>query len=160
MVYKAGMKYEKGNFITVPNKSELKKLDAQSQVLFMWLCSFTDEKGQCYPSVNRLAECCGLSRKTIIERVKILIDKGFLTKFHRFSENSQQSNLYQIHLLPSSGNTPPSSNKVQKVVQELYPPGSPVTDRTKTTEVNLLKLNSRKENLKNFLDKAKGIFKN
>jgi len=115
------MKYEKGNFITVPNKSELKKLDAQSQVLFMWLCSFTDEKGTCYPSVNRLAECCGLSRKTIIDRVKILIEKGFLTKSSRFSDNSQQSNLYQIHMLPSNGDTPPSANENIKVVSQLPP---------------------------------------
>ena len=110
------MKYEKGNFILVPNKSELKKLDAQSQVLFMWLCSFSDEKGQCYPSVNRLAECCGLSRNTIIDRVKILIDRGFLTKSERFSENSQQSNLYQIHLIPSSPERPPHPNKERKAV--------------------------------------------
>jgi len=114
------MRYEKGNFIPVPNKSELKKLDAQSQVLFMWLCSFSDEKGQCYPSVSRLAECCGLSRKTIIERVKILIDKGFLTKSHRFSDNSQQSNLYQIHLLPSVPDTPPSVGAGEKVVQLVH----------------------------------------
>ena len=114
------MKYEKGNFITVPNKSELKKLDAQSQVLFMWLCSFTDDKGQCYPSVNRLAECCGLSRKTIIDRVKILIDKGFLTKTERFSENSQQSNLYQIHLLPSATDTPPSARECAEIFNLLH----------------------------------------
>lgn len=150
------MRYEKGNFITVPNKSELKKLDAQSQVLFMWLCSFTDDKGQCYPSVSRLAECCGLSRKTIIERVKVLIDKGFLTKSHRFSDNSQQSNLYQIHLLPTVPNTPPSVGKVKKVVQDLHPPSSPVTDRTKTNELNL---NNQKENLKKFKETISGLFK-
>lgn len=151
------MKYEKGNFITVPNKSELKKLDAQSQVLFMWLCSFTDEKGQCYPSVNRLAECCGLSRKTIIERVKILIDKGFLTKFHRFSENSQQSNLYQIHLLPSVSDTPPSVGKVKRGGTEIHPPSATDTHRTKTNELNL---NNQKDNLIKFKETIKGMFKN
>lgn len=153
------MKYEKGNFITVPNKSELKKLDAQSQVLFMWLCSFTDEKGQCYPSVNRLAECCGLSRKTIIERVKILIDKGFLTKTSRFNENSQQSNLYQIHLLPSVPDTPPSVGKGKRVVQEVHPPSHPQTHRTKTTEQKSLEPKSQKENLRKFKETISSIFK-
>lgn len=150
------MKYEKGNFITVPNKSELKKLDAQSQVLFMWLCSFTDEKGQCYPSVKRLAECCGLSRKTIIERVKVLIDKGFLTKSYRFSDNSQQTNLYQIHLLPSVPDTPPSVGEGKKGMCQIHPPSSPATDRTKTTQ---LKPNNQKENLLKFKETIKGIFK-
>jgi hypothetical protein len=150
------MRYEKGNFITVPNKSELKKLDAQSQVLFMWICSFTDEKGQCYPSVNRLAECCGLSRKTIIERVKILIDKGFLTKFHRFSDNSQQSNLYQIHLLPSVPDTPPSVGVGKKVVQLVHPPSATGTHRTKSIELNL---NNQKDNLMKFKETIKGMFK-
>ena len=150
------MKYEKGNFILVPNKSELKKLDAQSQVLFMWLCSFTDEKGQCYPSVNRLAECCGLSRKTIIERVKVLIDKGFITKSYRFTDNSQQSNLYQIHLLPSVPDTPTCVKKVKKGGTELHTPSIPVTHRTKPTE---LKLNNQKENLKKFKDSVSWLWK-
>lgn len=153
------MKYEKGNFITVPNKSELKKLDAQSQVLFMWLCSFTDEKGQCYPSVKRLAECCGLSRKTIIERVKVLIDKGFLTKSYRFSDNSQQSNLYQIHLLPSVPDTPPSAGAGKKVVQLVHPPSESDTHRTKTIELNLNKQKSHKEHLKKFMETTSSIFK-
>jgi DNA-binding transcriptional MocR family regulator len=150
------MKYEKGNFITVPNKSELKKLDAQSQVLFMWLCSFTDEKGQCYPSVSRLAECCGLSRNTIIDRVKILIERGFITKTERFSENSQQSNLYQIHLLPNAGDAPASANEVIQVVHGTHPPSSPVTHRTKSTE---LKPNNQKENLRKFKETISSIFK-
>ncbi len=152
------MKYEKGNFITVPNKSELKKLDAHSQVLFMWLCSFTDEKGQCYPSVNRLAECCGLSRKSIIDRVKVLIDKGFLTKSYRYSENSQMSNLYQIHLIPSNGSTPPA-NKVPKVVTVVHTPTETITHRTKAIEVNN-KPNNQKDNLRKFKESISGMFKN
>lgn len=153
------MRYEKGNFITVPNKSELKKLDAQSQVLFMWLCSFTDEKGQCYPSVSRLAECCGLSRKTIIGRVKVLIDKGFLTKSHRFTENSQQSNLYQIHLLPSVPDTPPSVREGKKVVHQIHPPSATDTHRTKTTQLKPIEQKSQKENLLKFKETISGLFK-
>ncbi len=157
------MKYEKGNFITVPNKRELKKLDAQSQVLFMWLCSFTDEKGQCYPSVNRLAECCGLSRNTIIERVKVLIEKGFLTKTERFSENSQQTNLYQIHLIPSSPEVPPSSNKERKVVHAMDTPSSTGGYRTKTKELYIKELKQplekRIEHLKNLKVFTNNLFK-
>lgn len=153
------MKYEKGNFITVPNKSELKKLDAQSQVLFMWLCSFTDEKGQCYPSVKRLAECCGLSRKTIIERVKVLIDKGFLTKSYRFSDNSQQSNLYQIHLLPSVPDTPPSAGAGKKVVNLVHSPSATDTHRSKTTQLKPIEQKSQKENLLKFKETISGLFK-
>lgn len=157
------MKYEKGNFITVPNKSELKKLDAQSQVLFMWLCSFTDDKGQCYPSVNRLAECCGLSRNTIIDRVKILIDKGFLTKTERYSENSQQSNLYQIHLIPSSQEVPPSSNKERKAVHAMDTPNSTGGYRTKSKEVYIKELKQtpekRVESLKMLKAFADNLFK-
>ncbi len=148
------MRYEKGNFITVPNKSELKKLDAHSQVLFMWLCSFTDEKGQCYPSVNRLAECCGLSRKTIIDRVKILIDKGFLTKTYRYSDKSQKSNLYQIHLLPSATDTPPSATDEKKVVQEMPSPSVPDAHRTKDNELNI---KERKDAFKKFKDSISSL---
>ncbi len=152
------MRYEKGNFITVPNKSELKKLDAHSQVLFMWLCSFTDDKGQCYPSVNRLAECCGLSRKTIIDRVKVLIEKGFLTKTYRYSDNTQKSNLYQIHLLPSATDTPPSAVEGKKAVQEVHPPSASDAHRTKSIEVNIKERKSQKENLKKFKESLSEMF--
>lgn len=154
------MKYEKGNFITVPNKSELKKLDAQSQVLFMWLCSFTDEKGQCYPSVSRLAECCGLSKRTIIDRVKILIDKGLITKTERFIDDSQQTNLFQIHLIPSAPESSPSANKVKKGVTDLHPPHAPFADRTKSIELNPLEQKGNKENFKIFKETIRGMFKN
>lgn len=157
------MRYEKGNFITVPNKSELKKLDAHSQVLFMWLCSFTNEQGQCYPSVSRLAECCGLSKNTIIDRVKILIAKGFLTKTERYTDNAQQSNLYQIHLIPSSGNEPPTSKKTVEVVQPVSTPTPPIAHRTKTKEVNIkeekMSLEERQANLKKLSQFADQLFK-
>lgn len=104
--------------------------------------------------MNRLAECCGLSRKTIIERVKVLIDKGFLTKFHRYNDSSQQSNLYQIHLLPSVSDTPPSAGAEKKVVQLVHPPSAGDTYRTKTIEQK-----SQKENLIKFKETISSLFK-
>ena len=103
---------------------------------------------------------CGLSRNTIIDRVKILIDRGFLTKSERFTENSQQSNLYQIHIIPSSPEVPPSSNKERKVVHAMDTPSSTGGYRTKTKEVYIkeLKPNNQKENLKKFKESISSFF--
>ena len=93
------MKYEKGTFITVPNKNALRGLDTQSQALFVWLCAYADDEGQCFPSIKRLAKDCRTSRDTIIRRLAVLCDKGLLEKRARYNDGQQTSNLYQIMLV-------------------------------------------------------------
>src|SRR4051812_28796547 len=93
------MKYEKGTFTTIPNKEALRGLDPQSQVLFMWLCSYADDGGVCFPSIARLAKDCGVERRTIERRLKLLCDRGLLSLQQRYTEKGQTSNFYQIQLI-------------------------------------------------------------
>lgn len=93
------MKYEKGTFITVPNKKALAKQPAILQALFMWICSFADENGECYPSRTTLARLICVSAPTIDKYLQELVNIGFITKEERVIEGVQTSNLYQIMII-------------------------------------------------------------
>lgn len=92
------MKYEKGTFIVVPNKDTLRGLDPQTQVLFLWICSYADEAGVCFPSITKLAEDCGISKRTVDSRLRKLCELGVLEVTNRAVNNLQTSNEYQILL--------------------------------------------------------------
>lgn len=95
------MKYQKGTFITVPNFQVLSGVDGQAQVLFMWLCRYADEDGQCFPSVSTLAKNCGVSEATIKRKMIVLVESGFITRIFRKNKKTgaNASNLYQIMLV-------------------------------------------------------------
>ena len=107
------MKYEKGSFIVVPNSGKLSGLDPQTQCLFMWLCFFANQEGECFPSRATLANKTGMSDNTVDRKVKELIAFGFIEKENRFVNGEAKSNLYHIiiggvaphggHLAPHGG---------------------------------------------------------
>lgn len=93
------MKYEKGSFLIVPNKNALKGLKSSCQLVFLWICNYADERGLCFPSRSTLASNCGFDIKTVDRSIKILEEKGFITKGTRKSEDVHLSNIYQINLI-------------------------------------------------------------
>jgi hypothetical protein len=74
----ASIKFQKGNFITVPNKASLRGLPAALQIVYMWICDYADNDGKCFPSYTRLAEDAGIHRATAIENIKKLVEIGIL----------------------------------------------------------------------------------
>jgi len=103
-------RFNKGEFILVPNKSVLKGMKPQLQCLFMWLCEYSDiDDSTCYPSRKRLASDCGVSLRTIDGYIKELIEAGLISKENRFSDNEKLTNLYTVLEL---------EKKVQEVVQK------------------------------------------
>lgn len=99
------MKYSKGSFIVVPNKEVLDGVFTNLQVVFMWLCSYADEDGICFPSRATLARNTGCSVKTIDRAIESLCEAGLLKKTTRSSGGKNLTNLYQIMLLDRSGDS-------------------------------------------------------
>lgn len=93
------MRYQKGTFVTVPNIQTLEKLPPSAQALFMWLCSYADEQGQCFPSRSVLANNLHCSIRSVDTHLNTLIKQGYIKKENRFRDNEQTSNLYQIMLI-------------------------------------------------------------
>jgi hypothetical protein len=124
------MKYKKGEFTTVPNTRSLSKLSATAQALFLWVCIYADDDGQCYPSRAILAQNLNCAVRTIDQYLKELCDFGFIEKNHRFYGNEKTTNLYQIVLvvgqktaLPSAENsTTPSAESAHRTKSILTKP--------------------------------------
>lgn len=93
------MKYQKGTFILVPNKQMIRNQKPYVQVIYLWICDFVDDNGQCFPSRRLLSEICGCSVSTIDKGLKILCDLGVLSLKNRKKRNEKTTNLYQIHLV-------------------------------------------------------------
>jgi len=111
------MKYKKGTFVVVPNIDRIDILPAMGQALYVWLCKYADDEGQCFPSRKKLAGHLSCDVRTIDKHICSLQELGFISKTTRQKKGTKQnmSNLYQIHLLrhPSEVNdTTPSEPDV------------------------------------------------
>lgn len=91
--------YEKGSFITVPNKKVLRGLHPTAQAIYMWLCNYANEDGNCFPSRKTLSKDAKCSVKTVDNMMKLLVEKGLVTVEHRSDERGDQgTNLYTLPL--------------------------------------------------------------
>lgn len=93
------MKYNKGSFVTVPNKNHLAGLEPYVQSVYFWICSYADEDGTCFPSRTTLAKNAGCSVKSVDRALELLSDRGFLSKKVRSSEKKKLTNLYQLMIM-------------------------------------------------------------
>lgn len=90
------MKYQKNEFILVPNKSSIKGLEPTLQVLFMWLCDHSDDGMKSFPSRKILAAECGISIRTLDRGMQELVKLGFIAKSARYNGSEQTTNLYEV----------------------------------------------------------------
>jgi hypothetical protein len=107
----SNMKYKKGTFVVVPNLEVLSGKPLEAQALFMWLCSYSNEDGVCFPSRKKLAQRCGFTVKTLDKYMKVLVSIGVVQKQIRKKEGTKEntSNLYQI-LINEEGSPLPDGN--------------------------------------------------
>lgn len=94
------MKYKKGTFVVVPNIDILAGKKTELQSIFMWLCSYSNDDGQCYPSRKALASKSGLTVKTVDKYLAELVSLGLISKTPRLKIGTYEntSNLYQINI--------------------------------------------------------------
>jgi hypothetical protein len=126
------MKYEKGSFITVPNKSYLDELNGNELGIYLWLCAYANEEGECFPSRSVLSKNIKVSKDTLDKVLKKLVDIGLISKESRYQENEQTSNLYQIIVLPSR------KRKTGVAVNERHP--QPCMEDTELNTINSIQL--------------------
>lgn len=128
------MKYERGSFITVPSKEVLRELHPTAQCLYMWLCSYANETGNCYPSRSTLASDVGVSVRTIDTAMEVLVAAGLVRKQTRFKGNEQTTNLYEVLVVEGSADSAiPLANFALPPSQILRTELNPVL--TQSTEV-------------------------
>lgn len=96
------MKYERGSFITVASRDTLRGLHPTAQTLYMWLSSYANETGNCFPSRKTLANDCGCSEDTVDKMIVVLIEARLLEKKNRVENGEKLSNLYTVLVVGGS----------------------------------------------------------
>lgn len=145
------MKYKKGTFITVPNKELLRGLDPQSQTLYLWLNSYSNDEGECYPSIERLSHDCKMSKNTVLRRLRQLCKLKLITKQNQFIDNRQTTNLYTMELVEEGATErPPQCHReTPEGATERHRTKSIVTQSTELSYFSEEKLKSTKRESNN-----------
>ncbi len=119
------MKYTKGSFLIVPNKSFIIGCEPQVQAVYLWVCNYADEEGCCFPSRQTLANNAGCSVKSVDRALEVLIEIGVLSKSTRKYGEKNLTNIYQILIggsVPQSlGGVPQSLGVASEGRTELNP---------------------------------------
>lgn len=93
------MRYDKGNFAVVPNLRLMSNLSGNEMKVFVAVCSYADNNGECFPSRRALKDITGISEKAITTAISNLEEKGWLVRENRKREDgSTTSNMYTIQL--------------------------------------------------------------
>jgi len=93
----------------------VKTKSPQSKLLLMILSSMADEHGKCFPSHQYLADKARMSKRSVINHLKVLSETGYLFTERRFNTKGKTSNLYTICFQPYI-----LMLERNKIVQELH----------------------------------------
>lgn len=73
------------------------QLSNKEKLVIINLLSRADKNMNCFPSVKRIAEDCGISTRTVQRALKELEEGGFIKKESRFhKKGGQRSNYYYL----------------------------------------------------------------
>jgi hypothetical protein len=77
-----------------------KGLKPAAKIVLYWLADHHNgETGQCNPSINRLAKCCEMSRRSVENHIAALVDVGLLKVENAFRDKGgKTSNSYTLML--------------------------------------------------------------
>lgn len=134
------MKYERGSFIVVPSREKLRGMPVPAQALYMWLCAYANEEGECFPSRTKLAKDLDCSLPTVDRFTDYLMLKGLLKVEKRFTEKGENmANLYSLVIWEggSKGDLPPSKPSLPPVVKDVDTELNPILTKS-TVRANAL----------------------
>ena len=86
-------------FVRISNKLFELKLNVYEFAVMCYLLKCRNSvTGKCFPSYNRIAKECNMSRSTVIRAVKSLKEKGIIRVRNNFENHYQRSNDYELVL--------------------------------------------------------------
>ena len=94
-----------------------------AKIVLYWLADHHNgETGQCNPSINRLAKCCEMSRRSVENHLQTLQDAGLIKVSNKFREQGgQTSNIYTLCMIdtPTQNLRTPHAKSAQGDAQKL-----------------------------------------
>jgi len=120
--------------------------------LYAVLAGYADsETGQAYPGRTLLSKRLGCSTKSVDRAVLELMGLGAIQKRQRVKEGHYQSSLYTVvRIDPASGMSRPRVTAVPTPRHPRPDPVSPVSHRTRTTELEPLELEPQEDIVQKF----------
>lgn len=89
------------------------KQKSNIKLVLIKLCDNASDEGYCWPSMGRIAKECELSKRSVVDQINKLKEIGLIEVKHRFKNNEQKSNGYQVNIELLSGGelfAPPSES--------------------------------------------------
>lgn len=74
------------------------------KLVLIKLSDNANDKGECWPSYQHIADQCEISKSSVKNHIKKLREMGFVSIEHRDGPKGNTSNLYQITFNNESGN--------------------------------------------------------
>lgn len=68
------------------------KLSSASKLVYIYLCRCSDKQGRSFPSIRKISRSCSLSRQTVSNALKELVEFGLL----RVEKHEGRVNHYQL----------------------------------------------------------------
>ncbi|MEX0445228.1 helix-turn-helix domain-containing protein [Xenorhabdus sp. SGI246] len=113
------------SMILMAKAMQMKVGNPSRKLVLLKLADNANDKGECFPSYQHVADQCEISRRSVIKHIDDLCQQGLVRKVFRKGEKGNSSNVYILDL-DGAKNSPPSENSALGVVKELHPPSETV----------------------------------
>ena len=94
-----------------------KGLKPATKIVLYWLADHHNgETGECFPSINRLAEVCEMSRRSVENQLETLETLGLIQRVNQFRDRGgKTSNRYVLELVGTFENDSSTDNDTQNL---------------------------------------------
>lgn len=115
---------------------KLKVGNPTRKLVLLKLADNANDKGECFPSYQHIADHCEVSRRSVISHIDALIKMGLVEKKSRKNQDGSSSNLYILHLEKGSENISPPSERISPSSENI----SPITNHSINQSINHIDL--------------------
>lgn len=107
--------------ILMAKAMQLKVGNPSRKLVLIKLADNANDKGECFPSYQHVADQCEISRRSVINHIDALCEQGLVRKVYRSGEKGNSSNVYILNL-DSAKISPPSEKSAPEVVKQFHQP--------------------------------------
>ncbi|WP_166310659.1 helix-turn-helix domain-containing protein [Photorhabdus cinerea] len=121
------------SMILMAKAMQIKVGSTARKMVLLKLADNANDKGECFPSYQHIADQCEMTRTTAINHINVLCEMGLVRKIYRSGEKGNSSNIYRLNLdgvkiiPPSVKTTPEVVKKLHHLSEEITPPSVTVT---------------------------------
>ncbi|WPD00649.1 helix-turn-helix domain-containing protein [Proteus terrae] len=109
------------SMILMAKAMQLKVGNPSRKLVLIKLADNANDKGECFPSYQHVADQCEISRRSVINHIDALCEQGLVRKVYRSGEKGNSSNIYILNL-DGAKTSPHSEKSAPEVVNNFHQP--------------------------------------